>query len=1017
MTTRCKVLRYGLIRAESRGLLCSLLVLLPLAFLPHSAAAQGPTCSGPVNVLTTAAGGVWDWNTNGWPDGIPATLTWLFEAWRVAAGPDGSLYITEYSAVRRIDPKGIIHLVAGNRDGVWGFSGDGGPAASAKMRDPGGVALGPDGSLYIADGGNHRVRRVGADGIITTVAGNGVAASSGDGGPATQASLAYPVAVAFGPDGSLYVDEMDGYRVRRVSPEGIITTVAGNGTQGYGGDGGPAAQAQLASTRDVVVTPDGRLLIADTYNNRIRQVTRDGIVTTIAGTGSPGFSGDGGPATAAQLNVPWGIDVGPHGSYYIMDASRVRRVGADGIITTVAGDGRGVCGNHDGTPALDASFGNPRDVAVAPDGSLYVADMDTPQRIRRVAPAPPAGLGVLPPPSITPQGGTYVTSAQVALSAAPGAEIRYTTNGCSPSANSSLYTGPIVLTRTTTISAKAFQPDWVPSLAATDTYTIKVATPTLTPPGRVYPSSQSVVLQSSTPNALISYSTDGQDPPSSPVVASGSAFVVDRSLTLKAKGWLNGLAASEIAVGDYVIAPLPALNLDGPPGDVSGMFTGWGWAYRCNGSIASYRLLVDGAETAGTPFTTGTQRPDVQAAFQSVCPSIPVGTGFTFELDSSTLTVGTHVLRVRITDDLGRVAESNPLTVNVKPFVALFLEGPAGDVSGVVTGWGLAFRCNGSIVSYQLLVDGVEATGTPFTAGFQRPDVQAGYQSVCPSVPLDTGFTFQLDSTKLTAGTHLLRVRVIDHLGMAAESNTLTVNASWFPVDLTGASGFPYFAWADGSIETVTGPCAVFCGSWAKIGSAWFNGVAVGSLSQSGREVSIGPVATSGLSVTRRVFVPPSGAFVRYLDVIQNPTAAPIAVPYLLEQYVHASSAGGWSVATTSDGDATFASGDHYAVLSPADPSYPETAVVVSGPGASRPYDGLEWTGDETGSWWYDNTWNLTVAPGQTVLLMQFLAQKPHGMTTDATGEAEALVNLQDPDALAGLTEDERAEILNFAVP
>jgi RHS repeat-associated protein len=301
---------------------------------------------------------------------------------RVTADADGSLYISEVSGrVRRITPDGIITTVAGT--GQFGFSGDGGPATQAQLNQPGGVSIARDGSLYIADRLNSRVRRVTPDGIISTVAGTGVGSFGGDGGPAIEARLSQPVDVAVGPDGSLYIADGN-HRVRRVGTDGTITTVAGNGQVGLpGGDNGPATQARLgAGLLGVAVGADDNLYIS--ASGRVRRVTPDGIITTFAGNGA-GSHGDGGPATQAGMGAI-GVADGPDGSIYISDQAnnRIRRVGADGIISTVAGNGlSGFSG--DGAPATQAAM-SPVDVAVGPDGSLYIADGN---RVRRVGPALP----------------------------------------------------------------------------------------------------------------------------------------------------------------------------------------------------------------------------------------------------------------------------------------------------------------------------------------------------------------------------------------------------------------------------------------------------------------------------------------------------------------------------------------------------------------------------------------------------------------------------------------------------
>jgi sugar lactone lactonase YvrE len=213
-----------------------------------------------------------------------------------------------------VTPGGIITTVAGN--GIAGYSGDGGAATSAQLYHPYGVAVDAAGNLYIADTSNHRIRRVTPGGIITTVAGNGIAGYSGDGGAATSAQLSYPDGMAVDAAGNLYIADNGNRRIRRVTPGGIISTVAGNGTRGYSGDGGAAASAQLYAPSGVAVDAVGNLYIADAGNNRIRRVTPGGIITTVAGNGIAGYSGDGGAATSAQVNYPWGVAVAAQGRIF-----------------------------------------------------------------------------------------------------------------------------------------------------------------------------------------------------------------------------------------------------------------------------------------------------------------------------------------------------------------------------------------------------------------------------------------------------------------------------------------------------------------------------------------------------------------------------------------------------------------------------------------------------------------------------------------------------------------------------
>jgi len=311
-------------------------------------------------------------------DGGPATSAQVSFAEGLAVDGAGNLFIAGNNRVRRVSPNGIITTVAGGGS-LGGSLGDGGPAISAFLADPRGVAVDGNGNLFIAAGSSALVRRVSPSGVITTVAGNGQEPGySGDGGPATSAPLALAGAlstVAVDGAGNLYIADNGNNRVRRVSPSGIITTVAGNGQSGYFGDGGQAISAQLSAPYSVAVDGTGNLFIADYSNNRVRRVSPNGIITTVAGNGQSGYSGDGGPATSAQLDHPYGVAVDAAGNLFIADKnnSLVRRVSPNGIITTVAGNGQsGYSG--DGGPASSAQLGSPVGLAVDGAGNLFVAD-------------------------------------------------------------------------------------------------------------------------------------------------------------------------------------------------------------------------------------------------------------------------------------------------------------------------------------------------------------------------------------------------------------------------------------------------------------------------------------------------------------------------------------------------------------------------------------------------------------------------------------------------------------------
>jgi sugar lactone lactonase YvrE len=277
---------------------------------------------------------------------------------------------------------GTITTIAGT--GVNGFSGDGGPATSARLYAPRGAAVDGQGNTYIATSQDHRVRRVSSGGTISTFAGTGQAGFSGDGGPATSARLYAPEGVAVDGQGNVYIADRFNFRVRKVSPGGTITTFAGGGKPGVFGDGGPATSATLRNPSAVALDGKGNVYIADRDNMRVRKVSSGGKITTIAGTGVQGFSGDGGPATSAQLRFPDGVAIDEQGNVYIADSQnhRVRKVSPGGTITTFAGTG--ACGlPRDNGPATSSTVCFPRSVAVDAQGNVYIADTNN-SRVRKV---------------------------------------------------------------------------------------------------------------------------------------------------------------------------------------------------------------------------------------------------------------------------------------------------------------------------------------------------------------------------------------------------------------------------------------------------------------------------------------------------------------------------------------------------------------------------------------------------------------------------------------------------------
>ncbi len=320
-------------------------------------------------ISTIAGSGVFSYSG----DGGPATAAQLNSPQAVAVDASGNVYVADTSnnVVRQISAKGVISTIAGN--GTAGFGGDNGAATSAQLSAPQGVAVDASGNVYVADTANARVRKI-SGGTITTVAGSGTPGYAGDGAAATSAQLNTPVGLAVDKSGNLYIADVGASVVRKVSTGGIITTVAGNGAQGYSGDTGPATGAMLNGPEGVAVDGAGNLYITDTLNAVVREVTPGGTITTLAGSGIDGYSGDSGLAGNAQLGSPTGIAVDSTGNLYVADSgARIRKVFASGIITTIAGSGvRGYAG--DGGIATSATLNGAAGIAVDSKGDIFIAD-------------------------------------------------------------------------------------------------------------------------------------------------------------------------------------------------------------------------------------------------------------------------------------------------------------------------------------------------------------------------------------------------------------------------------------------------------------------------------------------------------------------------------------------------------------------------------------------------------------------------------------------------------------------
>ncbi len=291
----------------------------------------------------------------------------------VAVDAIGNVYIADYgnNRIRKIDTFGIITTLAGT--GTLGFGGDGGPATAALINSPIGIAVDGGGNILFTD--NCRIRKINTTGIISTIAGSAFATFSGDGGPATAADLNYPTGIAVDGPGNIYIADQFNCRVRKINTSGIISTITGNGICFGGGDGGPATAALVQYPRGVACDAAGNIYIADYGNNKVRRINPAGIIDSIAGSRTYGFTGDGGPSTAARLYYPMAIAASPAGEVYICDVNngRIREINTSGIINTIIGTGvDGYSG--DGGPPTAAQINRPTGLAIDAGGRIYISD-------------------------------------------------------------------------------------------------------------------------------------------------------------------------------------------------------------------------------------------------------------------------------------------------------------------------------------------------------------------------------------------------------------------------------------------------------------------------------------------------------------------------------------------------------------------------------------------------------------------------------------------------------------------
>lgn len=317
-------------------------------------------------------------------DGGPAAAARLNNPFDLSFDPGGNLIFSDTFNHRicRIDSRGVITTIVGC--GERGFDGDGGPATAAKLNEPYGVVAGPDGRIFFADRLNRRVRMVGRDGTINTLAGDGSGKYSGDGGPAPRAGLAEPNGLALHGD-RLFIADVADHRVRVVDlATGTIDTFAGTGVARHDGDGEPAVRAGVFGARAVAMSPKGTLYVMERQGSCIREI-EDGIIYTIAGTGARGYAGDGGEARQAVFNAPKEMAVAPNGDIVVVDTENhaIRLIdAASGVVDTIAGNGTAGPG-VDGEPALQSCLARPHGATVGPDGAIYIGDSEN-HRVRKL---------------------------------------------------------------------------------------------------------------------------------------------------------------------------------------------------------------------------------------------------------------------------------------------------------------------------------------------------------------------------------------------------------------------------------------------------------------------------------------------------------------------------------------------------------------------------------------------------------------------------------------------------------
>ncbi len=405
-------------------------------------------------------------------DGAAANHATIGASWGVVTDFRGNMFVADddYNVIRKITPNGTISTLAGL--GYPGYTGDGGPATNARLNYPSGLATDKAGNLYVADNGNFCIRKIDTFGIITTYVGDGSGArgNSGDGGAANAARLAGCISIAFDKYDNLYIADGNG-RVRKVNNSGIISTFAGSSTLGYSGDGGAATASVLNGTAGVATDTLGNVYISDQNNNVIRKVNSYGIISTFSGTGTSGFSGDGGAASSAHISMPAGLAIDKNCNLYIADEgnNRIRKVSSTGVISSIAGDGTWSYSGDGGT-AVHGQLKTPSAICLNNSGNLFIADRGN-YTVREVV-NPEAVV-------ITTNPGTHVTAGTAVTYTVPkggsdyGLTYQWVLNGHNTGTNSSTYT-PTSVNNGDVVACSIIDPDFAGAMETSSNVTMTV---------------------------------------------------------------------------------------------------------------------------------------------------------------------------------------------------------------------------------------------------------------------------------------------------------------------------------------------------------------------------------------------------------------------------------------------------------------------------------------------------------------------------------------------------------------